>query len=75
MDILEKENLDLKSKVKELTEQLNEYKNQNKVGFDDFFEDSVILTSKKDKEKILNFINKKIKNVELLYRGKKWGQN
>ena len=55
MDILEKQNLELKSKVKELTEKLNEYKCQNKDNIDEYFKDSVILTSKKDKEKILNF--------------------
>ena len=73
MDNLEKENLDLKSKIKELTEQLNEYKSQNKDNIDDYFKDSVILTSKKDKEKMLNFINKKINNVELLYRATRDG--
>ena len=73
LGILEKENLDLKSKVKELTEKLNEYKCQNKDNIDEYFKDSVILTSKKDKEKMLNFINKKIKNVELLYRATRDG--
>ena len=55
LDLLEKENYDLKNKVKELTEALGEYKNQNKINKNDFFKDSVILTSNEDKEKNAKF--------------------
>ena len=68
LDLLEKENSELKNKVKELTEELNKIKNEN-----NFFKDSVILTTKENREKMLNFIDKKIKNVNLLYRGTRDG--
>ena len=87
IDNLEKENLDLKTKIKELikenfdlkikvkdfTKELNEYKTKNNNNV--FFKDSVILTSEQDREKMLNLLNKKIMNVELLYRGTRDGDN
>ena len=72
LDILEKENSELKEKVRELTNKLNEYTHPKET---DFFQDSVILSKKKDIETMLNMMNKKIKSVALLYRGTRDGDN
>ena len=72
LDILEKENSELKEKVRELTNKLKEYTHPKET---DFFQDSVILSKKKDIEIMLNMINKKIKSVALLYRGTRDGDN
>ncbi len=71
LDYLEKENSELKLKVQELTEKLNQQESYNSS--DIFFKDSIILKSNKDKEKMLNFLNKKIENSELIYRGTRDG--
>ena len=73
LSLLIKENFDLKIKVKDFTKELNEYKTKNNNNV--FFKDSVILTSEQDREKMLNLLNKKIMNVELLYRGTRDGDN
>ena len=41
----------------------------------DFFNDSYILTTQKDKEKMLDFLSKKYKSIELIYRGTRDGDS
>ena len=71
LDNLEKENLELKSKVKELTEKVEKLSNPNKGK--KLFNDSLILTTETYKEKMLNFIGEKIESTVLLYRGTRDG--
>ena len=71
LDSLEKENLELKLKVKELTERLDQLSNPNKNK--NFFKDSLILTTEEYKEKMLNFLDEKIEGTELIYRGTRDG--
>ena len=71
LDNLEKENLELKLKVKELTEKVEKLSNPNKDK--KLFNDSLILASETYKEKMLNFIGEKIETTELLYRGTRDG--
>ena len=71
LDNLEKENSELKLKVRELTEKIDKlsapYKDKK------LFNDSLILTTEKYKEKMLYFVGEKIQNTELLYRGTRDG--
>ena len=71
LDNLENENLELKSKVKELTEKVEKLSNPNKNK--KLFNDSLILTTETYKEKMLYFIGEKIEATELLYRGTRDG--
>ena len=71
LDNLEKENLELKSKVKELTEKVEKLSNPNKGK--KLFNDSLILITETYKEKMLNFIGEKIESTVLLYRGTRDG--
>ena len=73
LDNLEKENSELKSKVKELTEKLDKLNKLKNASY--FFKDSVILTTEQYKEKMLSFINEKIEDTELLYRGTRDGDS
>ena len=73
LDNLEKENSELKLKVRELTEKLDKLTAPNKDK--KLFNDSLILTTEKYKEKMLNFIGDKIEDTELLYRGTRDGDS
>lgn len=70
VDKLEKENINLKEQVKDLTKKLNEHTNQKEK---DIFQDSAILTNEKDKNIMFNMLNDKIKQLTLLYRGTRDG--
>ena len=73
LDNLEKENSELKLKVRELTEKLDKLTAPNKDK--KLFNDSLILTTEKYKEKMLNFVGEKIEATELLYRGTRDGDS
>ena len=73
LDNLEKENSELKLKVIELSEKLDKLSAPNKDK--KLFNDSLILTTDKYKEKMINFIGEKIEATELLYKGTRDGDS
>ena len=60
--------------IKDISKIINENLNYSKIIYN-FLNDSNILTAQKDKEKMLDFLNKKFKSFELIYRGTRDGDS
>jgi hypothetical protein len=60
--------------INNISKILNENLNYSKIQYN-FLNDSNILKTKKDQEKMLHFLNKKFKSFELIYRGTRDGDS